>query len=52
MSKNYYPQMFYNNVNTLLKKNRWLDRYIADDLEISFDDSDKEHSYEKDQKLF
>ena len=34
-----------------IEKEKKMIRYITDDLEISFDDSDKEDSYKEDEKI-
>ena len=43
MSKNYYPVLFSEECNCILKEKK-VSRFINDNLEIYFDDSDEETS--------
>ena len=43
MSKNYYPVLFLEECNCILKEKK-VSRFINDNLEIYFDDSDEETS--------
>ena len=47
-NENYYPQVFLKECKSIIKE-KMIERYIKDDLEISSDNSDKEIS---DKELF
>ena len=44
--KNYYPQVFLEECKYVVKEKK-MPEYITDDIEISSDDSDREHSNEE-----
>ena len=44
--KNYYPQVFLEECKYVVKEEK-IPEYITDDIEISSDDSDREHSNEE-----
>ena len=47
VARNYYPQMFLEEFKYIVKEKKMI-RYITDDLEISSDDPDNEHSDKED----